>query len=258
MSNRPIFNGTAIAVRGQIDWPTKLTIPVHGASCLAVNGGVSECKIGAKRFGKHLSFKSAFTRVSGSVNRSGDEMTTTATSQVTGVKIAQRLTVDTVEGTLRSSHAAEVAETAVVPLRARIVNLRLDGIPVRVALDTKPFHEFDTKSKIENAERAESSFVHRYGRHLMSPKGGAMRGPTLEASGGMLFGTVVRDLSTKHKDVEIEGNMIYLPDYGRIYLGEILIAAGRRRLTMLRVQLGSPVGGEAVCADIESNGSIIF
>ena len=62
--------------------------------------------------------------------------------------------------------------------------------------------------------------------------------------------------------------------FGIIFLGELLITSASRRLTLLRVKLGAspvriakrasasgasdPFTGEIVCADVESNGGVIF
>jgi hypothetical protein len=46
-----------------------------------------------------------------------------------------------------------------------------------------------------------------------------------------------------------------VPNFGKIYFGELYITGDSRRLTMVRFQLGSPYGGEVVAAEGESNGS---
>ena len=53
---------------------------------------------------------------------------------------------------------------------------------------------------------------------------------------------------------QIDQNLVVVPNFGRIFIGELLITAGSKRLTMLRLELGSPVGGCIACADIEDNG----
>jgi hypothetical protein len=256
MPYRPIFNGSAVGVHGRIEWPEKRSIQVH-ASSLPVIGGTSELRIGPKRFGKHFSFTSLLTRAEGKLNGDGDRMTTVTTSLVEGVTIAKRLTVDAVEGSLRSVHEGDMPETSVVPLRTRITNLRLDGIPVRLVIDKTPFHTYDTKHKLESALQNDNGILDQFGKHLMTPRGAPIAGRQLEQWRGMIFGTVVKEIRTKHKGVRINGNVIRLEDYGTIYLGELLIEAGRRRLTMLRVELGSPVGGSLICTDVESNGGMI-
>jgi len=47
---------------------------------------------------------------------------------------------------------------------------------------------------------------------------------------------------------------VYVPDFGKLVFGEILITALSRRLTLLRLELGSPEGGDVACAEVESNG----
>jgi hypothetical protein len=48
---------------------------------------------------------------------------------------------------------------------------------------------------------------------------------------------------------------IAVPGFGIVYLGELLITQGSRRLTMIRVKMGSPEEGEVVAADVGGNGA---
>jgi hypothetical protein len=69
--------------------------------------------------------------------------------------------------------------------------------------------------------------------------------------------TIVKKLEWVGKPAErakIYGHVIELEDFGKIYFGEMFITDKARRLTMVRVQLGSPVGGELIVADGETNG----
>ena len=45
-----------------------------------------------------------------------------------------------------------------------------------------------------------------------------------------------------------------VPNFGKIYFGEMFITGESRRLTMVRFQLGSPDGGEVAAAEGETNG----
>jgi hypothetical protein len=42
------------------------------------------------------------------------------------------------------------------------------------------------------------------------------------------------------------GNVIVVPQFGKIFLGEVILKKGTRQLTMLRLELGSPVAGHMV------------
>ncbi len=52
---------------------------------------------------------------------------------------------------------------------------------------------------------------------------------------------------------EIDGHIVVIPDFGRLYFGELLISAHSRSLTMVRMTLGSHVGGNASAGGVEDN-----
>jgi hypothetical protein len=77
---------------------------------------------------------------------------------------------------------------------------------------------------------------------------------------GTVRATIVQKIEwdgPKHRDAEIHGHVVVVPDFGKIYFGEMFISAHSRRLTMVRFQLGSPDGGEIVAADGEVPGGTI-
>ena len=54
---------------------------------------------------------------------------------------------------------------------------------------------------------------------------------------------------------EIHDNMVVLPTFGSVFFGELLISQYSRRLTMVRMALGSDSGGSASAGDVETNGT---
>jgi hypothetical protein len=50
-------------------------------------------------------------------------------------------------------------------------------------------------------------------------------------------------------------NGIYIPNLGAFYFGELIVQWSTRRLTMIRMELGSPTGGSGSVSDIDTNGS---
>ena len=53
----------------------------------------------------------------------------------------------------------------------------------------------------------------------------------------------------------IDDNSVIVPEFGTMFFGEILITAVERRVSMLRLQLGSPEGGSEVYSEVATNGS---
>ena len=53
---------------------------------------------------------------------------------------------------------------------------------------------------------------------------------------------------------KITDHTVRVPGFGKIVFGELLLTALSRRLTLLRLELGSPEGGDVAAAEVESNG----
>ncbi len=52
------------------------------------------------------------------------------------------------------------------------------------------------------------------------------------------------------------GCRIQVASFGDIFLGEFVVSAGHRELTMIRLELHSPEEGEVAVASVEGNGSV--
>jgi hypothetical protein len=79
---------------------------------------------------------------------------------------------------------------------------------------------------------------------------------------GTAHGTVVKPLSWKGHEFPGAAidpghpNTVSIPGFGRVSFGEITITPQSRRLTMVRLDLGSPIGGDCACADVMDNGGV--
>ena len=79
----------------------------------------------------------------------------------------------------------------------------------------------------------------------------------LVQSDGTIYASVVREIRWKgrpYPGATIDHHIVTVPNFGKIFFGEILIGAISRRLTMLRLSLGSPVGGSLAFDEVETNG----
>jgi hypothetical protein len=79
---------------------------------------------------------------------------------------------------------------------------------------------------------------------------------------GAAHGTVVKPLTWKGREFPgsaidpDQPNTVSIPGFGRVFFGEITITPQSRRLTMVRLDLGSPIGGDCACADFMDNGGV--
>ncbi len=85
----------------------------------------------------------------------------------------------------------------------------------------------------------------------------------LSESKGITFATIVEKISVDHSPkckkhqgkLEVRDNLIIVPNFGRIYFGELIITDFYKRLSGVRLELGSPMKASIEGAGVESNGS---
>jgi len=83
------------------------------------------------------------------------------------------------------------------------------------------------------------------------------RAGRLLRSRGTIYATVVESLKWSgdpYPGAVITDHTVRVPGFGKILFGELLINDLERRLTLLRLELGSPEGGDVACGEVQSNG----
>src|SRR5262249_44208373 len=138
----------------------------------------------------------------------------------------------------------------------------VDGRALVVELDANTFGRLDTRSKLL-AAADDPAFVQQSGDLLFMktpidgypapPPGGRI----IQTSAGYILGTVVKSIRWSGEAFpgsSIDRNLVVIPGLGRLYFGELIITCDSRRLTMLRMELGSDAGGSASAADVQDNG----
>jgi hypothetical protein len=259
---RYVFRGSAVGAAGHIHYPDDLIIWVQGASALPVIGGYSRSKLGSAKFSDVLSLDSVRTEASGDFSEKENAYKTLANSVVKGVNVNGRLTADALQATLTSTHPASGGEPAIIPTGTEIVNIRLDGYPVIVTLDLATFTNYSTRESLSRAYTHDHAFYKQHGHRFLSPdtdkKKRIFGKRQIPVTGGYIVSSIVSKIETNHPKAVVDGHIITLNGFGSIFLGEILITDISRRLTLLRVKLGSPIRGAIACAEVEGNGSIIF
>jgi hypothetical protein len=261
MEKRFIFRGNAVGVAGHIRRPDDMIIWVQGASSLPVTGGYSRSNIDRASFGDVLSFESSRTQATGDLSDKESAYKTLTNAAVKGLNVNGRLTADSLEATFTSTHPLDGKEPSIVPTGTRVENLRLDGYPLNLKLDIDLFTKYSTRESLARAYSTDDAFFKQYGSRFhkseKAPPAGA--GPRqIPEVGGYISCSIVSSIDTDHPKAMVDGNMIKLDGFGRIYLGELLITSVSRRLTLVRLALGSPIAGEITCSDIDTNGSVIF
>jgi hypothetical protein len=276
LTRRFVFRGNSSAISGQIYRPKTIIVDASGASALGVSGGRSQAQLKAQSFGDIVKFGSAATfaeglfddektarAVSDHKGRQEDlSSTTTVWSEIRELSVGQDpiFTAKRIKGTLLSRKPDHSGEPSIAPGKeTAIQGVDIGGRVLEVRLNTSLFQKFDTRSKFAAAVD-DPKFVRSFGMHLMSEATveGQSRRPGLVARDGVIYTTIVEKIEWKGKPypgATIDGHTVTVPEFGTIFFGELLIASAERRLTMVRFDLGSPIGGWVDGGGVDSNGA---
>jgi hypothetical protein len=248
------------------------------ASSLTVVGGRSVSRGGAFGQNTYIGYESAETVAEGvfdslkdqielsyqRVNEDALSMTTNVSAIVNGLHVgnppvflAKRLVAAMVSKSPRGS-----GEPSIVIRNDTIIDgVTIGGRALTVHLATPIFQQYDTRSKLL-AAADDPQFVNNSGDSLLmratvAGVPGPPAGRLLHAC-GHTYATIVRSINwarDPYPGATIDHHIVTIPNFGKIFFGELLITELSRRLTLLRFELGSPDGGSAASPEVETNGT---
>jgi hypothetical protein len=276
MSGRTfLYHAHGLALGGTITQPFKAEIESHAATSLPIIGGFASAKTENYRLRDLVSYRSAHSYVSGIQTDDGTH--TVASCTIEGLNILDVITADAIVGRLSSKHGP-TGQPEIVTLGSTFVNLKIAGQPVQVDLDNDLFTAHPTYEKIVSyfdpqgkqakaAAKAKSPAKVRYawGQPSDQPPQQLEKGMLIPTgadsshANGILHTSLVKQVRPVGSNNSAEelpyAYAIQIPHVGRVYLGELFVSADCKRLTMLRVELGSPVVGMLAAVAPGSNGS---
>lgn len=258
---RFIFHGTAAAFGGRIVRPADITFEPSCAASLPATGGRSTARRPGGNFGDVVRFGPARAHAEGVFDDFDqaveltygrlEEQTmttsTTVTAEIEQLAIDGKpaLTVERLRGTLRARSAAQAEETPISLVEDTVIeNVALDGHRLLVDLNFPVFQLHNTRAKLITVAK-DPKFVRDHGPCFFFPPR------------GVIHATIVRSLrwdGAPYPGAQLDQHSVAVPDLGRIFFGEMLIDASLRRLTMMRVEFNSAVGGCAAFAEVETSG----
>jgi hypothetical protein len=236
VESRFLFHAHAMALGGQLTRPCCEIIKTQGAVALPAIGGSGSVRIGP--FSQRgISFREARSVVEGNTQKNPDGTTTyntLTTVTIEGLNIHETVTADKVVARLTCEQSKRDADLPICPVGSYFVNLRIGDIPVKL----------------------------RPKDHLCKAVGFAALGKGV-ASGQTMTSLFqhesedgVRSLASAGlKPDGDDGCVIKVPGFGTVHIGEYLLTNGARRLTMLRLELGSPIGGDVEVGGVGGNGT---
>ena len=252
------YHACAHAFSAHFTRPADHLVEVQAGVSLPINGGHGSARVENFRYNETASFKAGYAQVSGSEKfvRDGNKErcihTTLASSVVEGLNILDVITADRVVSRVASSWESG-AEPRSVILGSRFENLHIAGCKIDVELD----HELGLK--LETFEDARKEFASNAEFRKMSESpSGAWQLPKKIEPHGVICCSLVKEIKPPKchgiKRMGHNGHVLVVPEFGKIYLAELLIYHGTKTLTMLRFELGSPNAGGGTAGQSGTNG----
>lgn len=249
------YHANAHVLSARFTRPIQHVVEVQAATSLPSIGGIGSARVENFRLNEHLSFKAGYSHVSGSEKEQNGKTihTTMATAVVEGLNILDVVTADRIVARLSSSYDPDDEESRILVIGSRFENLRVAGCKVDVELH----HELALKLDTFAATRKEFASNADFRKMAEDPFAPGKLPAKIEAH-GVIHCSLVKDIQPAkcHGVVRYGhyGHVLEVPEFGKIHLAEILLQHGRKTLTMLRLELGSPNGGAVTAVQADSNG----
>jgi hypothetical protein len=258
-------------VAAHIRRPEARLLPVQGCSTLPVTGGLAESNVGPQTLDKWVSFDAVSTSAHGDYVDAAAGVATTrgetafdavpietrVKSEVLGLAILGRVHVARAAVGLISQSAAGNQEPAIRLEGNVLEGVRIDDSRLAITLAEDFYQECDTKDKL--ARKHAAGLAPRHAGLLLPLDANGAPATVFPEAKGTVKCTIVQEIrwdGPPHPTATIHGHVVKVPNFGKIYFGEMFITGESRRLTMVRFQLGSTDGGEVTAAEGETNGTI--
>lgn len=231
------FHAEGHALSAEFRHPGRALIEAQASASLPTIGGHARAHADHFFHSDFVSFRTAHTEVTG---RWVDDETvlTTATTTIEDLDVLQVVTADRIVSRLVSTHKRHNPEGHIVSVGSDFHNLRVHGHVLKVTLrhelltDSQTFD--DLRKKVASKEESERI------RCISENKGVAICS---------LVDRIETDL-----DLDPRKHVFRVPNFGKIALAEVFAEPGRRVLTMLRLELGSPHVADITAAEASTNG----
>ena len=177
---------------------------------------------------------------------------------------AERVHFELLSFDMKTTHDGAAATPTILLRGLHITGVYLGNVTAHVEIDEEPFSTCGTKAGIAAFWASKSA---KYRRDNASRFQTVDGNPTkLKERRGYYDCSIVRNITLKGpaKDVaemNVDGNTITWHDpndptagFGKIILGEVIIGASDRRVTLARLEMGSPSGGSGSGGEGQSNG----
>ena len=264
------YHADANAVGGVMQKPAQQLIASQASVSLAGGGGHSIATSPRLHLEGPLTVESATTEVTGSVDDGDGAWTTIVTSEVLDLNLLDVVTAKRLTAKMAVKHPRKGYHPIVVLIGSQFEGFKIHGKDVEVVVnhdvlnpekstgypDIAAVHNPHVRQAVAERSRTMTSradapqwLKDRYSwTELEKDKDPAGRGHLVCSFVEEVRGTAAGDTF---------GHVVHIPDFGNLFLGEIIFDARSFHLTMLRAEMGCANEGTVTVGSARTNGSSV-
>jgi hypothetical protein len=275
------FHADASAAGGYFQLPIDRDLPPQAPMSLSPSGGYGSARSENFRLEGAVSYKSALTQVSGRLSKKqGHGWVTLATATVEGLNVLDVITADRLTAQVSTEHPLEGDNPRVTFLGTSFENLKIAGCPIDIKLDFNICDQGNGNGYPSEPCIEDDQFLARVAdqyKRITNPKNlpewvkdrsipdwikerYAWDSEQSENAGSVLC-SIVNEAAVKegcdHFPGRPFGSVFEVPDFGRVFLGELFVDCNSYRLTTIRLEMGCSSEGSLSGPTAMTNGHTI-
>jgi hypothetical protein len=258
------FNTDANSLGGAIDAPFQQTIPSQASASLPAVGGHITHRTDTFNFEEIISCRAAYTRVTGRALQTDGPWSAVLTSVVEGLNILDIVTADRMVAQLSVEYTSGEKYPTVSLAGSHFDHLKIGGY------DAHPQLNSSLLIPACSSDSSQSSLTFPDFQRTGRRQAGTLLNSTLEEEKRVVpawiterYGWMTSDQDSVEDDFVLcslvdsvdraipacsFGHVLEIPDFGRIFLGELLVTPRSVRISMVRADLGCNVSGAVSAA----------
>ena len=267
------YHADASAVGGSLTRPVNEVVPLQASLSLSPAGGHATASANGADFPfpQIIKFDTAYTLVSGSLSPKPDHgWTTVVTAVVEGLNVLNVVTADRIVAQMSTDHPLQGYDPTVTFLGTEIDGLKIGGCAVDLDLDLsicdqdKPYPKAPCIADKKFLAKAADLYRQMNDPANLPPwvtdrtipdwiKQRYVWNNAQVAAKGSVVCSIVKGTNGQFGGRPF-GNVCDVPNFGRVFLGELLVDCKSYRLTMIRLELGCLADGDVTFSSANING----
>src|SRR6185437_3795711 len=263
------YHADANVLGGALESPFEEIIPIQAPLSLPAVGGYGVAR--AEKFSVKgiLSFESAHTQVAGSVSKKTGGWTTMGTAVIENLNVLDVFTAERIVAQIATEHPRVGYYPEVTFLGTQFEGVRIAGNPVKIELDLNICDTTDGAEADASGHRypkeacfTDKRFLAKVAaqyRHMTSDSNAPAwlrdqfaQGP--DQGKGHVLCSIIKSVTGQFPGKSY-GNILEVPGFGKIFLGELIVNGESFNFSMVRLELGCPTQGKVSMARLVINGS---